>query len=76
MADFFQNYNFNSLYICLLLFVYNIWNSNYELISIVLNKLYLLNYISLIVIINIIGLYLFLKKLSFEVHINWTIRYK
>ena len=76
MSEFFQNYNFNSLYICLLLFVYNIWKSNYELINIVLSKLYLLNYISLIVIINIVGLYLFLKKLSFEVNIKWTIIYK
>ena len=34
------------------------------------------NHISLIIIINILGLYLFLKNLSFEVNIEWTIRYK
>ena len=76
MPEFIQNYNFNSLYICLLLFIYNIWKSNYEYINIILTKLYLLNYASLIIIINIIGLYLFLKNLSFEVNIKWTIKYK
>jgi hypothetical protein len=76
MPEFIQNYNFNSLYICLLLLIYNIWNSNYQYINIILNKLYLFNYTSLIVVINIIGLYLFLKKLSFEINIKWTIKYK
>jgi len=76
MPEFTQNYNFNSLYICLLLLIYNIWNSNYQYINIILNKLYLFNYTSLIVVINIIGLYLFLKKLSFEINIKWSIKYK
>ena len=76
MPEFIQNYNFNSLYICLLLLMYNIWKSNYEYINMILNKLYLLNYTSLIIVINIIGLYLFLKNLSFEVNIKWTIKYK
>lgn len=76
MPEFTQNYNFNSLYISLLLLIYNIWNSNYQYINIILNKLYLFNYTSLIVVINIIGLYLFLKKLSFEINIKWTIKYK
>jgi hypothetical protein len=76
MPEFTQNYNFNSLYICLLLLIYNIWNSNYQYINIILNKLYLFNYTSLIVVINIIALYLFLKKLSFEINIKWTIKYK
>ena len=34
MPDFIQNYNINGLYVCLLLFVYNIWKSNYEYINI------------------------------------------
>ena len=76
MPEFIQNYNFNILYICLLLIMYNIWKSNYEYINIILNKLYLLNYTSLMIVINIIGLYLFLKNLSFEVKIKWTIKYK
>ena len=76
MPEFIQNYNFNILYICLLLIMYNIWKSNYEYINIILNRLYLLNYTSLMIVINIIGLYLFLKNLSFEVNIKWTIKYK
>jgi hypothetical protein len=75
MYEFIKNYNFNSLYICLLLFMYNIWKSNYH-INIILSKLYLLNYTSFFIVINIIGLYLFLKNLSFEVNIKWTIKYK
>ena len=76
MPEFIQNYNFNSLYICLLLFMYNIWKSNYEFINIIFSKLYLINYTSFIIVINIIGLYLFLKNLSFEVNIKWSIKYK
>jgi hypothetical protein len=60
-----------SLYICLLLFIYNIWKSNYEYINIIFNKLYLLNYTPIIIILNIIGLYLFLKNISFEVNIKY-----
>lgn len=76
MHDFIQNYNVNSLYICLLLLVYNICKSNYEYINIILNKIYLLNSTSFIIIINIIGLYLFLKNISFEVNIKCSIKYK
>ena len=76
MPEFIQNYNFNTLYICLLLIIYNIWKSNYEYVNIILSKLYLLNYASLMIVINIIGLYLILKKVSFEVNIKWSIKYK
>lgn len=76
MPEFIQNYNFNSLYICLLLLMYNIWKSNYEYINIILSNLYLLNYKSFMILINILGLYLFLKNLSFEINIKWTIKYK
>ena len=70
------NYNFNSLYVCLLLIIYNIWKTNYEYINIIVNKLYLLNYTSLIIIINIYGLYWILTKISFEVNIKFSIMYK
>ena len=76
MPDFIQNYNINSLYICLILLLYNIWKSNYEYINIILNKIYLLNYTSFIIIINIVGLYLFLKNLSLEINIKCSIKYK
>ena len=71
MHQLIQNYNFNILYISLLIIIYN-----YEYVNIILSKLYLLNYASLIIVINIIGLYLFLKNVSFEVSIKWSIKYK
>ena len=70
------NYNFNSLYVWLLLIIYNIWKTNYEYINIIVNKLYLLNYTSLIIIINIYGLYSILTKISFEVNMKFSIMYK
>ena len=76
MPEFIQNYNFNILYISLLVIIYNIWKSNYEYVNIILSKLYLLNYASIMIVINIIGLYLFLKNVSFEVKIKWSIKYK
>jgi hypothetical protein len=76
MPDFIQNYNINSLYICLLLLIYNIYKCNYDYINIILNKIYLLNSISFIIVINIIGLYLFLKNVSFEVNIKCSLKYK
>lgn len=76
MPEFIQNYNFNMLYMSLLVIIYNIWKSNYEYVNIILSKLYLLNYGSLLILINIIGLYLFLKNVSFEVNIKWSIKYK
>lgn len=69
MADYNKNYNFSALYVCGLILVYNIWNSDY--IHFIFNKLYMLNYTSLIIIIiNIFGLYLLLKNISFEVNIK------
>jgi hypothetical protein len=76
MPEFIQNYNFNILYMTLLVIIYNIWKSNYDYVNIILSKLYLLNYESLMILINIIGLYLFLKNVSFEVKIKWSIKYK
>ena len=55
MPEFIQNYNFNTLYCCLLLLFYNIYKSNYEYINIIYLKLYLLNPVSFIIAINIIG---------------------
>ena len=76
MPELIQNYNFNMLYMSLLVIIYNIWKSNYAYVNIILSKLYLLNYVSLLILINIIGLYLFLKNVSFEVNIKWSIKYK
>jgi len=76
MPDFIQSFNINSLYICLLIFIFNIYKYNNEFINIFLSKIYLLNYTSLIIVINIIGLYLFLKNVSIEVNIKWSLKYK
>ena len=70
MPEFIQKYNVNSLYICMCLFVYNVWKSNYEYIYTILCKLYALDYMSCIILINIIGIYLCLKHLSFEINVS------
>ena len=76
MPEFNQNFNFNSLYVCLLLMLYNILKDNYSYIIFIYNKLYLFNYYSLIIVINIFGLYFILNKLSFELNIKWSINFK
>lgn len=76
MLDFVKNYNINSLYLCLLLLIYNIWKFNFEYINILLHKIYLFNYTSVIIVINVIGLYLFLKNVSFELNIKCSLKYK
>ena len=76
MPEFNQNFNFNSLYVCLLLLLYNILKDNYSYIIFIYNKLYLFNYYSLIIVINILGLYFILNKLSFEFNIRTSIKFK
>lgn len=76
MPEFNQNFNFNSLYVCLLLLLYNILKDNYGYIVLVYNKLCLLNYYSLLIFINIFGLYFILTKLSFELNIRTSIKFK
>jgi hypothetical protein len=76
MPDFIQKYNINILYICLILLSYNIWITNCYYIDIILNKLYLLNYTSFIIIINIIGLCLLLINLTLEINIHFSLKYK
>jgi hypothetical protein len=77
MPELNQTYEFNSLYVCLLLFLYNLWNSNSEYITIFLSKIYSLNHTYLfIIIINAVGIYLFLKNVNFEIKIQCSIKYK
>jgi hypothetical protein len=73
MFDFMQDYNLNVdiLYVCIFLLI-----SKYEFIFIILNKLYLFNYTSFFIIINIIGLYIFIKNISFEINLKFNIKYK
>lgn len=75
MQEVNQNYNFNSLYIFWIILLYNIFTSNYEYIKLFITNILLLNYTTLIIIIiNIIGIYLLLKNIKFE--INLKISYK
>jgi len=67
-------YNFSSLYILLGFISYNIITSNYEYIRFIINQILLFNSVSMIFTINIIGIYLFLKNIRFE--INFKINYK
>lgn len=75
MPEVNQIYNFNSLYIIGLIIIYN-FNifTYYEYIKLFISNIILLNYPTLIIFINIIGFYLFLKNVSFE--INLKISYK
>ena len=75
MPEFNQNFNFNSLYVCLLLLLYNIIRDNYSYIIIIYNKICLFNYYSLLIFINIFGLYLILNKLSFVINVKWTVNF-
>lgn len=75
MPEFNQNFNFNSLYVCLLLLLYNIIRDNYSYIIIIYNKICLFNYYSLLIFINIFVLYFILNKLSFEINIKWSIKF-
>ena len=74
MPELIQTYNCNSFSLFIWLFIYNIWKSNYDYVN-TISKLYLCNnYISVMIILtNILGLYLFLKKISFEVTIKVSI---
>ena len=76
MPEYIQEYNFNSVYISLLLImIYNIWHSN-DLCLFFINlyqKCILLNYNSLLLLIIIIGFYMILTKITIE--IKWTIKY-
>ena len=71
MPEFIQNYNFNILYLCLLVLIYK----NYEYINIIFNKLCLFDYYSLFIIVNIFGLYIILNNLSFEINIKWSVKF-
>ena len=74
MPEVSQNYNFNSLYIVWIIILYNIFTTNYDYIKLCINKIMLFDHISIIIFVNVIGIYLFLKNITFE--INFTISYR
>ena len=74
MSEVTKTYNFNSMYIFGIIILYSIFTSTYEYIKIFISKIFLFNYSSLLIFVNGIGIYLFLKNVSFE--INCKISYK
>ena len=76
MTDLNQDYNLNSLCILMIIFLYNVYQSNYYYFQLLLNKILLLNYTSLFIIINIIGIYILLKNLTIEINIKCSMKYK
>lgn len=63
--DFITKFKLNSVLIILYVSVYN-----YKYISVFINNYFL------ICVINIIGLYLFLNHISFEINITCSIKFK
>lgn len=78
MPEVEKTHNFNSVYIFWIILFYNIFISNYHYIKIIVNSLHNFSFempiSGVIIFINIVGIYLFLKNITFE--INYKISYK
>jgi hypothetical protein len=70
MLEYIKDIKINIIYLFIFLLL-----SKYDILLIVLHKLYLLNYTSLFILLNIIGLYLFIKNISFEINLRFNIKY-
>lgn len=70
MLEYIKDIKINIIYLFIFLLL-----SKYDILIIILNKLYLLNYTSLFILLNIIGLYLFIKNISFEINLKFNIKY-
>ena len=68
MIDITEITDINAVYILIIAVIYDIYYSNY-----LYNNLILLNYTSCFLIINIIGIYLFLKYFKIRVRFNLNI---
>ena len=80
MPVFNQKYHIQSLSVCFLLFLYQICISNHweyysNQLARIIHKISLLDSTSCLIVINIIGLYLFLKNLSFTINIQCSLQY-
>ena len=74
MPEVNESYNFNNILFSTII-IYYIFTHNYEYIKLFISKIILYNYpVSVIILINMIGIYLFLKNITFE--INLKISYK
>ena len=76
MPEFNKEYTLNSLYIFLIFLAINIYNSNIEIINIILNRIYLMDVLSMIIISNTLGLLVILYKLSLIIEIKISLNYK
>ena len=70
MIDLMEITDINAVYILIIAIIYDIYYNNY-----LYNYLILLNYTSFFLIINIIGLYLFLKYFKIRVRFNLNIQF-
>ena len=68
MPEVNKTYKFDSMYILGIILVYIIFTSNYEYINLFISKITLYNYASLIIFINITGIYLLLINISFDIN--------
>ena len=80
MPEYNQKYHIQSLSVCFLLFLYQICISNHweyycNQLAVIIHKISLLDFTSYLIVINIIGLYLFLKNLSFTINIQCSLQY-
>ena len=70
MLEYIKDIKINIIYLFIFLLL-----SKYDILLIIVNKLYLFNYTSLFILLNIIGLYLFIKNISFEINLKFNIKY-
>jgi hypothetical protein len=75
MPEINQTYPLNSLYIFWILLLYNLFTSNYHYIKLFISKIILFDSISFLIIVNMIGIYLFLKHITFEIHFEISYKY-
>lgn len=68
MIDILEATDLNAVYILIIAVIYDIYYNNY-----LYNYLFLLNYTSCFLIINIIGIYLFLKNFKIRAKFNLNI---
>ena len=68
--EFIESYNPVSVYFLILAIIYDLFNKN-NLLNIILY----FDFYSLVILINICGLYLFLKNINIRVNLNISISY-
>ena len=73
---------FDGLYVCLALVIYNLCRTNYNtLYDLTCNTIHIITrelYVSTtcLIVINMIGLYVLLRNLKFEICVQGTVNYK